>query len=84
MNITELLLEAGTLMLVGMAVVFVFLTILIFATKGLTKFAQAFPEPETSLPAPKKTVKPASPANDQQVVAAISAAVQQYRNKNKQ
>lgn len=82
MNVTELLMEAGILMIVGMAVVFVFLTILIFATRGLTAFANAFPEPESSTPAPRRPTKSAKSDNSQQVVAAISAAVQQYRKKN--
>ena len=71
------------LMMVGMAVVFAFLTILIFATKALTRFSLAFPEPESTKPTPisPAIVKPDEPS--QQVVAAISAAVNQYRNKNK-
>jgi len=85
MNVSELLVEAGILMLVGMAVVFVFLTILIFATKTLTKFALAFPEPEQAAPA-KPVIKPIHSENgapSPQIIAAISAAVKQYRNKNK-
>lgn len=82
MNVTELLVEAGILMIAGMVVVFVFLTILIFATKGLTRFAQIFPEPAPSTPAPRKKTHSAKGENSKQVVAAISAAVQQYRKKN--
>ncbi|MBU2881070.1 OadG family protein [Psychrosphaera sp. B3R10] len=82
MNVTELLVEAGILMVVGMSVVFVFLTILIFATKGLTSFVQSFPEPETSTPAPRRNTHSATGDTSQQVVAAISAAIKQHRKKN--
>jgi len=83
MNVTDLLMEAGVLMLVGMAVVFVFLTMLIFATKALTRFSLAYPDSEPTTPA---TISPTHANADEpskQVIAAISAAVTQYRNKNK-
>ena len=83
MNVADLLLEAGVLMIVGMMVVFVFLTMLIFATKALTRFALAYPEPDV---APPVTLAPTLTATDEpskQVIAAIGAAITQYRNKNK-
>jgi oxaloacetate decarboxylase gamma subunit len=83
MNISSLLLEAGTLMLVGMVVVFVFLTMLIGAIHLLTKFAEAYPDKVT--PAPKPVTTPTTHANQTspQVIAAISAAVKQYKARNK-
>ena len=79
MPISELLLEAGLLMLVGMAVVFVFLTLLIFATKLLSKFAGQEELPQT-LPAHPTSGEQAVPEH---VVAAISAAVHQYKKNQK-
>jgi oxaloacetate decarboxylase gamma subunit len=84
MNISSVLLEAGTLMLVGMVVVFLFLTMLIGAINLLTKFAEAFPDKETTS-APAKITPQATNSNQTspQVIAAISAAVKQYKSRNK-
>lgn len=82
MNVTETLVEAGVLMFIGMVVVFAFLTMLIFATKLLTKIALALPEQETATPAPRKIAPTVSGQPSPQVVAAIGAAVKQYRKKN--
>lgn len=82
-NISDLLAEAGLLMLVGMAVVFVFLTMLIYATKLLTKIAEAFPEPAATTPTNinKKSIS-SSDQTSPQVIAAIGAAIAQHRKKN--
>jgi oxaloacetate decarboxylase gamma subunit len=84
MNVSHLLAEAGILMGVGMGVVFVFLTFLIYATKLLTSIAQSFPEKKAAAPTQIKPISSGgtSKANEQ-VVAAISAAISQYRKKNK-
>ena len=83
MNISSLLLEAGTLMLVGMVVVFVFLTMLIGAIHLLTKFAQAFPDKVAPVAKPIAPQTTNSNQPSPQVVAAISAAVKQYKARNK-
>jgi len=76
MDLTELLVEAATLMGVGMIAVFCFLSLLIVAVKGLAKIAPPITEiAEPRSASPKST----QPANNAAVVAAISAAVQQYR-----
>ena len=78
----DLLVEAGTLFLVGMSVVFVFLTMLIGGIRLITAFVSIFPEEiieETSRPVkPHQNVK----KQDHEIVAAISAAVVQYRKDN--
>lgn len=79
MPISDLLAEAGILMLVGMVVVFVFLTLLIFATKLLSKLAGE-EEVAPSLPSTPTNGNQAVP---EQVVAAISAAVHQYKKNQK-
>ncbi|MCV2883163.1 OadG family transporter subunit [Aestuariibacter sp. AA17] len=81
-SVHQLLVEAGTLLLVGMSFVFVFLTILIAAVHGITLFCKRFPEPAT--PHPSSAVPVVSQQNDAgqpspQVVAAITAAIHQYR-----
>jgi oxaloacetate decarboxylase (Na+ extruding) subunit gamma len=84
MSISSLLYEAAVLMLVGMIVVFIFLTILIFATKGLSKFVASLPANSS---ASSTTVKlsPVEQKNQapEPVVAAITVAIQQYKKNNK-
>lgn len=84
MEITDLLVKSSQLMLVGMGVVFAFLSLLILATKTLSSLVikfQGIPEPVTNKP------RAASPqANGEiapQTVAAISAAIHQYRQSTK-
>lgn len=77
MDVSGLLLEAAVLMLTGMLVVFVFLTILIFTIKGMSKLLVNFQDPIVE-PSPVKLSGAATP---QAHVAAIAAAVKQYREK---
>ncbi len=67
------------LMILGMSVVFVFLTLLYGATFLLTRVVAFFPEPATD--PLKKSAKPAvaSTAKAGEVVAAISAAISTHR-----
>jgi oxaloacetate decarboxylase gamma subunit len=78
MDIASLIFEAAELMLVGMIVVFVFLTILIFAVKSMSsivlKFQVEAPQASVAKPSSSQGVPPAH-------IAAISAAVSQYRQK---
>ncbi len=78
-NIGSLLGDAATLMLTGMAVVFVFLTILVYLVRLMSKLVpQEVPEP---IAVPTQNTIQQSPSNgvSPNVVAAISAAVHQYR-----
>lgn len=78
-NIGSLLVDAATLMVTGMSVVFVFLTILVYLVRLMSKWVpQEVPQPSSS-PTPAKKMQPASAAVSPQVVAAISAAVHQHR-----
>lgn len=75
MNINELLLEALNLMLVGMLFVSVFLGILVVLIPLLNKIS-----PDDSLPEPPKPqAAVAATGLSPQTVAAIAAAVGQYR-----
>ncbi|WP_100655759.1 OadG family protein [Alteromonas flava] len=77
-SLTSQLSEAALLMGVGMVSVFAFLTLLIVAMSVLKRFVERFPPPEVPAPAkPNKSIQAGHP--DQQVVAAITAAVHQYR-----
>ncbi len=76
--------EGLTLMVFGMGFVFVFLTLLVFATGIMSRLAARYlPEP---VKAPKPRPQPAAAggagaSNNDEVVAAITAAVHKYRSK---
>ena len=81
-DISSILVESAMLLLVGMSVVFVFLTMLIAAIILIEKICAKFPdEPEenTFTPAPVAAPTPSSDGLNPQVVAAITAAVHQHR-----
>ncbi|WP_163834809.1 OadG family protein [Spartinivicinus ruber] len=81
---SELLNEGLNLMLFGMGFVFVFLTLLIFATALMSRLISKFGEEEVipvSQAAPSSTV--ADKQQDEQLVAVISAAIKQYRSRHR-
>lgn len=84
---TELFANSVDLMVVGMGTVFAFLSLLIVATSLMSKFITAFaPEVEvskTSASSANTAPTSNSAANDQQLIAIISAAIKQHRNKPK-
>lgn len=81
MDESNLINEGLTLMTYGMGFVFVFLTLLVFATTFMSKLVVKFiPEPQPAAPKPKAAA--AAPAGDQQLVAVISAAIKQHRAKH--
>lgn len=72
---TQLFTEAAMLMLTGMGFVFAFLGFLILVIKYIiTPLATRFPDD-----IPKK---PAKPENNSPVIAAITAAIKQYRQQH--
>ena len=78
-------LEAGTLMLAGMVVVFAFLSLLIlFITTVLAALANKFPDtiPPTTNRSNKKNIKAATGEISPAIVAAISGAVNRYRQQH--
>ncbi|MGL6258485.1 oxaloacetate decarboxylase subunit gamma [Vibrio sp. WXL103] len=72
------LLDAATLMMTGMAVVFIFLTILVYLVKLMSKLVPSDLPPETT-PAIKHSATKSAHTVDPKVVAAISAAIHQHR-----
>ena len=78
-------LEAGTLMLAGMVVVFAFLSLLIlFITTVLAALANKFPDtiPPITNRSNKKNIKTATGEISPAIVAAISGAVSRYRQQH--
>lgn len=76
--------EGLTLMAFGMGFVFVFLTLLVFATGIMSRLATRF-LPELVAKAPQPRPQPAAAggaaSNNDEIVAAITAAVHKYRSK---
>ena len=67
------------LMLIGMGMVYAFLAMLILAINVMSRLVRRyFPEMATKFPE-----QPVTAGNDKAVVAAITAAVHQYRKKHK-
>ncbi|GAA5646987.1 oxaloacetate decarboxylase subunit gamma [Vibrio proteolyticus] len=78
-NIGSLLEDAATLMFTGMAFVFLFLTILVYLVRLMSKLVpEEVPEP-IATPHNNNNVQSSSTKVQPQVVAAISAAVHQHR-----
>lgn len=69
------------LMLVGMGFVFLFLTLLVYATRLMSILvARYLPPPRAPQPAP---MPPVSRVGDVQLVAAVTAAVQHHRARHR-
>ncbi|GAA5218433.1 oxaloacetate decarboxylase subunit gamma [Corallincola platygyrae] len=77
-SISELLLDAASIMAVGMIFVFLFLSVLVVGVNLLARIAGG-EEPEVATPKPTATAPGLSPS----IVAAITAAVHKYRNSTK-
>ncbi|MDN3521417.1 OadG family protein [Halomonas ramblicola] len=76
----QLLEEGLALMALGMGFVFVFLTVLVIVTTLMSKtLGRFFPEPA----APPRGRGPAPGRGDDDVMAAISAAVHRYRRRHR-
>lgn len=86
-SVSSQLMEAATLMLVGMVFVFAFLSLLIVGVKLIAKFCEAFPGAPEAQPTPKRSPAKSQPAsaqeNDSGVIAAITAALHMHRQSNK-
>lgn len=73
----------AVLMLLGMATVFLFLVILIFATKAMSKIVTKISKPSPAAakkPATASAPKAAPAANDAAIAAAIAAAYDKSKN----
>ncbi len=78
---SEMMSSGVEIMLIGMAIVFAFLALLVVMVNIMTTVVQRF--------FPEQTINSITPSSasashtDADVIAAITAAVHQYRNKNK-
>lgn len=79
-NIGSLLGDAAALMITGMAVVFMFLTILVYLVRLMSKLVPAEAQQHIQVPTTIKSKPGPSNQISPQIVAAISAAVHQHRN----
>jgi len=76
--------EGLTLMAFGMGFVFVFLTLLVFATGIMSRLVTRYlPEPvaKAAKPRPQPAAAGAAANNNDELVAVITAAVHKYRSK---
>ena len=80
MAISELLASGLELMLLGMGIVFVFLTILVITLRGMCALAARFDDGEPEVAAPAAVNVTDGGAADSTVVAVISAAIARYRS----
>ncbi|MBH0073336.1 OadG family protein [Pseudoalteromonas sp. NZS127] len=80
MDIAALLTTASNLMLTGMVGVFVFLSLLITCVTVMSKLVSRFTEPELATPARTPSFKSQGVPNEH--IAAISAAIAQYKTNN--
>ncbi|NJD08373.1 MAG: oxaloacetate decarboxylase subunit gamma [Methylococcaceae bacterium] len=78
----ELLLSGIKLMLIGMTIVYLFLALLVGVIKQTSKwFQRDEPESPTQLQAPRPVPARGGLPGRQEIVAAIAAAIHQYRNR---
>ncbi len=73
---TNLLLQGTELMVLGMGIVFGFLTVLVFTLRGMSYLADRLGQPEEAAEA---APLPIDVSDNRQLVAVISAAISRYR-----
>jgi oxaloacetate decarboxylase gamma subunit len=73
--VTESLIQGAELMLLGMGIVFGFLTVLVFTLRGMSLLAERLDD----TPPGSATPEAISITDDRKLMAVISAAVARYR-----
>jgi oxaloacetate decarboxylase gamma subunit len=81
-ELASMLSEAATLMLVGMSVVFIFLSLLIGAINLIAWICAKYPDAQDGFAAPAQVVSssPSTQNVSPSTLAVISAAIHQHRN----
>lgn len=82
MSVANLLLEGVELMLLGMGSVFIFLAVLVFVLKGMSRLAQLL-APEEVIAAGVVSGTDQAADQEDELLAVISAAVATYRSRHK-
>ncbi len=80
MPISELIYKGVELMFLGMGTVFIFLAVLVFT---VIKMSELVKKIEKNLPQPQPAKAPRARAANNDHIAAISAAIHQYRSKHR-
>ena len=81
---TENLLQRGLeLTVFGMGTVFIFLVMLIFATRGMSHFALKYGATTVKETSPKRATAAVQEPDQSELVAVIAAAIHQFRRSNK-
>ncbi len=92
MDSSNLINSGLTLMLIGMGFVFIFLTLLVFATKAMsfliTKYEKSVGVlPEEGVPSPTAVIPHVGPSHvqpdDKTLISVLSAAIHKYRSRDK-
>ena len=78
----SLMQEGLMLMAFGMGFVFVFLTVLVIATTGMSKLVARW-SPVPAKPEAARTPAPAAAAQDDDLMVVISTAVHRYRQRHR-
>lgn len=81
-DLSAVMAQAGNIMLLGMGIVFCFLTVLIFCVNGMSAVVHRY-FPDAPTPMATKRGAPAGASSAPAVVAAAAAAVQMHRNRNR-
>ncbi|MDO6515459.1 MULTISPECIES: OadG family protein [unclassified Neptuniibacter] len=76
----NLLSEGLELMAFGMGFVFVFLTLLVFTTSGMSKVVSKYFPEAPAKPKAKKAAPTAATASNDELIAVMTAAVHKYRS----
>ena len=79
-HIGSLLLDAATLMVTGMVVVFLFLTLLVYLVQFMSRVIPQEVSEAAATPKKSQKIQPVTDSIRPQVVAAIAAAVHQHRS----
>lgn len=78
-TLAEMLLAGAKLMLIGMGIVYLFLSLLVWIIRITARLLQRFNPEQEALPGPIRSGVPPE-AGDADVVAVIAAALHRYRN----
>lgn len=80
-SVGELVLSGVNLMLIGMVIVFLFLALLVWVIGATSKLINRYsPEPPTCLSPPSLIKGDDEAESDEDLVAAVSAAIHRYQN----